>query len=102
MHVGNCYVQNCIIFPDVNYHCSLFRMNVLHYLMGLLHYLIVPLAFLSESPGFTRSFSVHEGDLAGGVQWLHLKMDWRGLSPLDAAMVGLFVWASLVQHRSFR
>ncbi|CDW59989.1 Steroid dh domain containing protein [Trichuris trichiura] len=57
------------------------KMNIFHYLLGIIHYVMVPCSILIEGPSLTT------------LKRLTL-MQWFG--------VALFVWASLKQHECFR
>uniref|UniRef100_A0A5S6QPE6 Polyprenal reductase n=1 Tax=Trichuris muris TaxID=70415 RepID=A0A5S6QPE6_TRIMR len=77
------------------------KMNIFHYLLGVVHYIMIPCSILVEGPSLTTP-PVPQIDASAIVSPVFLLDALKQLTLMQWFGVGLFIWASLKQHECFR
>ncbi|KFD53572.1 hypothetical protein M513_05488 [Trichuris suis] len=77
------------------------KMNIFHYLLGIVHYVMVPCSILIEGPSLT-SPSIEESEASDIISNTYFVGALNKLTLMQWFGVALFVWASLKQHECFR
>ena len=81
------------LYECIHVHKSGAKMNVLHYLLGFVHYGLIGSAVLSEAPGFcAKTAQLHRH---GKIEWISFEADFkRNFTYAQIAAFILFLWAS--------
>ena len=83
------------------------RMNILHYIVGYVHYFCAGAGILSEAAGFANNgpFDVHFNQgVKHTIEWLHLEFNWQMVTLVQTVSCLIFLWAwkhQYITHKIF-
>ena len=83
------------------------KMNVLHYIVGYVHYFCAGSGILCEATGFTyiEPFDVHiEQGRKHTIQWLHVEFNWQRVTIIQFVACLIFLWTwkhQYIHHKIF-